>query len=109
MKTRRQFIKLSLKLLTGLGLLFSSVGSGLRKVYAQTKRILLPKGTPLSTLIDKNPADLDARNLELLPLQKFQTMGLTDHEVDLETWRLEIGGNVAAARKQRPVDLPRRF
>jgi DMSO/TMAO reductase YedYZ molybdopterin-dependent catalytic subunit len=99
MKTRRQFIKLIIKLLTGLGLFGSSVASALRKAYAQTKRILLPKGTDLSTLINKNPADLDTRNLELLPLQKFQTMGLTDHDVDLKTWRLEIGGNVASARK----------
>ena len=99
MKTRRQFFKLAIKLLTGVSLLFSSVGSGLKQAYAQTTRILLPKGTGLSTLINKNPADLDTRNLELLPLQEFQTMGLTDHDVDLKTWRLEIGGNVAAARK----------
>jgi DMSO/TMAO reductase YedYZ molybdopterin-dependent catalytic subunit len=99
MKTRRQFFRLTVKLLAGLGLLFSSLGSGLRKIYAQTKRILLPKGTDLSTLINKNPADLDTRNLELLPLQKFQTMGLTDYKVDLTTWRLEIGGNVSVARK----------
>jgi len=99
MKTRRQFIKLTLKLLTFLGVIFSTIGAGLRKAYAQSKRILLPKGTDLSTLINKNPADLDTRNLELLPLQKFQTMGLTDYDVDLKTWQLEIGGNVAAARK----------
>jgi DMSO/TMAO reductase YedYZ molybdopterin-dependent catalytic subunit len=99
MKTRRQFIELTMKFLTGLGLLLSSVGSGLSKAYAQTKRILLPKGTDLSTLINKNPADLDTSNLELLPLQKFQTMGLTDYAVDLKTWRLEIGGNVAIPHK----------
>jgi DMSO/TMAO reductase YedYZ molybdopterin-dependent catalytic subunit len=99
MKTRRQFVKWALKLLTVLGLLFGTIGSGLRRVYAQAKRILLPKGTDLSTLINKNPADLDPRNLELLPLQKFQTMGLTHYDVDLKTWRLEIGGNVAAAHK----------
>ena len=109
MKTRRQFIKLTIKLLTGLGLLFSSVGSGLRKAYAQTKRILLPKGTALSTLTNKNPADLDTRNLELLPLQEFRTMGLTDHEVDLNTWRLEIGGHVTVASKltyEQILELP---
>ena len=99
MKTRRQFIKMTIKLLTGLSLLFSTIGSGLKKAYAQTKRILLPKGTDLSTLINKNPADLDTRNLDLLPLQKFQTMGLTDHEVNIKTWKLEIDGNVAAACK----------
>jgi sulfoxide reductase catalytic subunit YedY len=42
-----------------------------------------------------NPASLDARNLEVLPLKDFQTMGLTDHEVDLKSWQLLIEGNVA--------------
>ena len=99
MKTRRQFIGLTVRLLSAWGLLVCGVGAGLRKAWAQTKRILLPKGTDLNTLINKNPADLDTRHLELLPLQEFQTMGLTDHDTDLKTWRLEIGGNVAAARK----------
>jgi DMSO/TMAO reductase YedYZ molybdopterin-dependent catalytic subunit len=99
MRTRRQFIKIAIEFVIGLGAFFSSVGSWITRAYAQTKRILLPKGTDLSTLINKNPADLDTRNLELLPLQKFRTMGLTDYEVDLKTWRLEIGGNVAAAGK----------
>ena len=99
MKTRRQFIRLALKLLAVLNMIFCGVGVGLRKAWTQTKRILLPKGTDLATLINKNPADLNTRNLELLPLQQFQTMGLTDYEADLKTWRIEIGGNVAAARK----------
>jgi DMSO/TMAO reductase YedYZ molybdopterin-dependent catalytic subunit len=99
MKTRRQFIKSALKLLTLLGLLPGTIGSGLKKAYAQTKRILLPKGTDLSTLINKDPAELDTRNLDLLPLQKFRTMGQTDYEVNLKEWRLEISGNVAAALK----------
>jgi sulfoxide reductase catalytic subunit YedY len=65
------------------------------KAYAKTKRILVPKGTDLSALRSDNPASLDARNLEVLPLKDFQTMGLTDHEVDLKSWQLLIEGNVA--------------
>jgi sulfoxide reductase catalytic subunit YedY len=73
MKTRRQFIKFSVKFLSGLGVFFSAIG----------------------TLRSDNPASLDARNLEVLPLKDFQTMGLTDHEVDLKSWQLLIEGNVA--------------
>jgi DMSO/TMAO reductase YedYZ molybdopterin-dependent catalytic subunit len=109
MRTRRQFIKTAIKFVIALGGFFSTVGTWITRVYAQTKRILLPKGTDLSTLINKNPADLDTRNLELLPVQKFRTMGLTDHEVDLNTWQLKIGGHVAAASKltyEQILELP---
>lgn len=95
MKTRRQFIKFSVKFLSGLGVFFSAIGIWLTKAYAKTKRILVPKGTDLSALRSDNPASLDARNLEVLPLKDFQTMGLTDHEVDLKSWQLLIEGNVA--------------
>ena len=98
MKTRRQFIKFTIEFLVGLGVFFSTIGTWLAKVYAQTKRILLPKGTDLSTLSNKNPATLDTRNLEIIPLKDFETMGLTDHEVDLKSWRLIIKGNIAAPR-----------
>jgi sulfoxide reductase catalytic subunit YedY len=63
-------------------------------VVAQTGKILLPKGTPRESLIDKNPAELDASNLEVTPLENFGTMGLTDHSVSLEKWRLEVEGHV---------------
>ena len=94
MKTRRQFIKFSVKFLSGLGVLFSTIGTWLTKAYAKTKRILVPKDTDLSALRSDNPATLDARNLDVLPLKDFQTMGLSDHEVDLKSWRLLIDGNV---------------
>jgi sulfoxide reductase catalytic subunit YedY len=99
MKTRRQFIKFSLKLLSGLGVFFGTLGSWLAKAYAQTKRILVPKGTDLSALRNENPATLDTRNLEVLPLKDFETMGLTEHEVNLKSWRLLIDGNVAVPTK----------
>jgi DMSO/TMAO reductase YedYZ molybdopterin-dependent catalytic subunit len=96
MKTRRQFIKLTVQFLAGLGMLLGSIGAWFAKAYARTQRILLPKGTDLSTLITKDPADLDTRNLEVLPLENFRTMGLTSHKEDLKSWRLRIEGNVAA-------------
>jgi sulfoxide reductase catalytic subunit YedY len=56
--------------------------------------MILPKGTRMDSLVGKHPADLDTRNLELTPLQAFETMGLDDHDVDLKKWRLEIEGQV---------------
>ena len=96
MRTRRQFIRFSLKVLTAGSLVFTAVGSALRRAWAQTKRIIVPRGTELSALRNENPAALDTRNLEILPLKDFETMGLSDHEVDLQSWRLIVAGNVAA-------------
>jgi len=100
MKKRRRFIKLLLKFFAGLGVLFSPLGAGMRLVWAATKKIVLPKETRMENLISKNPADLDTQNLDLTPLEKFETMGLDDHRVDLNTWQLEIDGRV-----QHPVKL----
>lgn len=98
MKTRRQFIKFTIELLSGVGVFFGGIGPWLKKAYAKTKRIIVPKGTDLSSLRSENPADLDTRNLDILPLKDFETMGLSDHTVDLKSWQLMIKGNIAAPR-----------
>ena len=54
----------------------------------------------MTSLVDKNPADLDTRHLDVIPLEQFETMGLTDHNTDLNTWRLKITGKV-----QKPLNL----
>jgi DMSO/TMAO reductase YedYZ molybdopterin-dependent catalytic subunit len=100
MRKRRQFIKLILGFFAGLGLLFSPLAVGIRWVWAKAQKIILPKGTQVKTLIGKNPANLDTRNLELTPTEKFGTMGLASHQVDLNKWQLEIHGRV-----QRPIKL----
>lgn len=100
MRKRRQFIKLILGFFAGLGLLFSPLAVGIRWVWAKAQKIILPKGTQVKTLIGKNPANLDTRNLELTPTEKFGTMGLASHQVDLNKWQLEINGRV-----QRPIKL----
>lgn len=92
--SRRVFLKRASEILAGLGILLSPCFSFLRMGFAKTKRILLPKGTKRESLLNKNPAHLDARNLEITSLKDFETMGLDDHEVDLNTWRLEIAGHV---------------
>ncbi len=101
MKTRRQFITWVLKWLARLSLIVMTIGATLKKAWAQTKRFIVPRGTDLSTLRNKNPATLDTRNLEVLPLDAFETMGLRNHAVHLPSWRLIIEGNVAV-----PTRLP---
>jgi sulfoxide reductase catalytic subunit YedY len=51
-------------------------------------------------LIGRDPADLDTRNLDLTPLEDFETMGLDDHRVNLNEWQLEVDGLV-----QSPIKL----
>jgi DMSO/TMAO reductase YedYZ molybdopterin-dependent catalytic subunit len=99
MKKRRQFIKLMLGLLGGLGLLFNPLLKGVQVVFAKVKKIILPKGTRMDTLVGQNPANLDTQNLDLTPLEKFETMGLDDFDVDLNKWQLEIDGHVHRSLK----------
>jgi DMSO/TMAO reductase YedYZ molybdopterin-dependent catalytic subunit len=94
MEKRRQFLKLLLGGAAWVGTGLGSVFSMARWVIAETGRIILPKGTPRESLIDKNPAELDARNLEVTPLENFGTMGLTDHAVRIEQWGFEVDGHV---------------
>ena len=101
MKTRRQFISWCLKLLAGLSLFITTIRVTLKKAWAQTKRFIVPRDTDLSTLRNRDPATLDTRNLEVLPLDAFETMGLSNHPVHLPSWRLTIEGNVAV-----PTRLP---
>jgi DMSO/TMAO reductase YedYZ molybdopterin-dependent catalytic subunit len=93
-KTRRQFINLILGFLSGMGIIFSPVANGIRVVFAKAKKMILPKGTRVNSLVSKDPATLDTRNLDLTPVQAFGTMGLSDYEVNLKKWQLEIVGQV---------------
>ena len=100
MNRRRHFIKLILSGFAGLGLVFSPLAAGFRLAWAKAKKIILPKGTRMENLIGQNPANLDTQNLDLTPLEEFETMGLDDHRVNLNKWRLEIDGLV-----QHPIKL----
>ena len=99
-KERRQFVKLLVGCMAAMAGFFSPFVTGIRVVWAKSKKIILPKGTRMGTLVEKNPAGLDTRNLDLTPLQEFETMGLDDHQVDMNKWQLEISGRV-----QHPVKL----
>jgi sulfoxide reductase catalytic subunit YedY len=93
-------MKVAMRGLAGLGLLLNSPFWGVRWVWAKTKKVILPRETNRESLVRRNPAELDARNLEVTPLGDFGTMGLTDHGVNLDTWRLEVAGHV-----RRPLSL----
>jgi sulfoxide reductase catalytic subunit YedY len=86
MWTRRKFLITSVLIPP----FFSKFVSNL---WAQTKRIL-PKGFNRDELKNMNPAEIDARNLEIDPLDKFGTMGPIDFAVDIKTYRLKITGAV---------------
>ena len=83
-----------------IGVFFNPVFSGIKSAYAKAKRILVPRGTEMKSLIGEDPADLDTRDLEIIPLKNFETMGDTGQDVNLEQWRLEITGKV-----KRPFKL----
>ena len=100
METRRKFLQVTLKCVTGLSLFFSPLFRSVNVVFGKAKRIILPSSTEMESLVDKNPAELDTRNLETIPLKDFRTMGLSDQMVDLKDWRLEVTGRV-----KKPLSL----
>ena len=109
METRRTFFKIIFRLTTGMVLGLTTVGSLISRAYARTKRIIVPKGTRMTSLVDKNPAELDTRHLEVIPLTQFETMGLTDHAENIDTWRLKITGKVKkpmALSYRQVLELP---
>jgi sulfoxide reductase catalytic subunit YedY len=95
MNKRRQFFKISIGFLASIGPFFSPLFSVVRWAYAKAKRTILPKGTKRESLVHRNPSSLDTRNLETTPLEDFETMGISDHEVNLDKWRLEVSGRLA--------------
>jgi len=93
MSTRRDWLKGVLKMTLGLGAwgIFHPL---IRSALAKAEKIILPGGTPVNSLIRRNPANLDTRNLLLTPLEDFGTMGLSNHRNRLRDWRLRVDGHV---------------
>lgn len=105
MEERRQFLKVVLGFVGGIGLVFTPLLSMIGSVYGQAKRIIVPKGTKRQSLINENPAHLDTRNLEITPLGDFGTMGLADYKANLQNWRLEVEGRVKKPLKLKYSEL----
>jgi len=87
MYARRNFLKRLCVLFVGALLSIPSF------LWAQAKKIL-PKGFKREELKNMNPAEIDNRNLDVDPLEKFGTMGPTDVAVDVKTYQLKITGAV---------------
>jgi sulfoxide reductase catalytic subunit YedY len=98
--SKRRFLKISIKFIAGIGLLVSPLLSWIRLVRAKVQKMILPKNFPRKDLVDMNPADLDTHKLDITPLKDFETMGITDQDTDLGTWRLKVKGLV-----ERPFQL----
>ena len=90
METRRNFLR------KWAGLSLSGFILPLWGILVSTSRALakelLPAGFPKEQIIQMNPAEIDNRNLEIDPLDKFGTMGPTDIGVDPGTYRLKLTG-----------------
>ena len=74
--------------------------TGIRSAAAKVKKRLLPADTDPRRLFNDDPKYLDTRNLEITPIIKFDTMGDTEVDVDLDKWRLEVTGDV-----RKPIHL----
>jgi DMSO/TMAO reductase YedYZ molybdopterin-dependent catalytic subunit len=95
LKTRREFLRRATGYLMSIGFLSSPLLLAIRTVFAKARKVVLPRGTKRESLINQNPDELDPRNLEITPVEDFGTMGLDDHAVDLDAWRLEVNGHVS--------------
>jgi sulfoxide reductase catalytic subunit YedY len=105
METRRNFIRGILGGLGFVGLLLSPFSVLIRSGLAEAKKIILPKDTKRESLVSRDPTSLDTRNLQITPLKDFDTMGPTDHEVDLNKWRLEVNGHVKTPLKLKYEEI----
>lgn len=95
MNKRREFLKISMGFFGSIGLFLSPLFSAVQWAYAQAKKTILPKGTKRESLVYKNPRLLDTRNLETTALEDFGTMGISDHDVNLNEWHLEVSGRIS--------------
>lgn len=95
MKTRREVIKLLIAVAAGISTFMGKLGTGIQLVFAEAKRRLLAKDTPMSALISQMPTELDTSNLEITPLEEFDTMGQTNYTIAKSNWRLKVTGAVA--------------
>jgi DMSO/TMAO reductase YedYZ molybdopterin-dependent catalytic subunit len=93
-KSRREFFKILAGILMKSAVVAGMVISGVRSAAAFFDRQLLPVGTDPLRLYDEDPEYLDTRNLEITPIVKFDTMGDSRVEVELDKWRLEVTGDV---------------
>lgn len=96
MNPRRAFIARGLRVVAGAALALAWPG----RLWAESKRRILPGHIKATNLFQFNPKSIDNRNLALTPVERFGTMGQSDLAVDPAKWRLVIDGEV-----DRPLSL----
>ncbi len=74
--------------------------AGARSAAAFFEKQVLPADTDPGRLYDEDPEYLDTRNLEVMPINKFDVMGDNQVVVALDKWRLEVTGDV-----RKPLQL----
>jgi DMSO/TMAO reductase YedYZ molybdopterin-dependent catalytic subunit len=94
MKSRREVIRILSRLVFALAGVCSLAAGKAARVYADIKKRILPENTDPSALSGDNPEYLDTRNLRIMPLERFGTMGDVDQRIDTEAWRLRVTGAV---------------
>ncbi|MCG6894281.1 MAG: molybdopterin-dependent oxidoreductase [Desulfobacteraceae bacterium] len=96
MPSRREFMAILSRWSAALGLASFPLAAAVRSAWAgKMQRRKLTSDTELDALVRLDPAELDTSDYPVTPLEGFRTMGLSDHSVNLDRWRLEIGGEVA--------------
>jgi len=99
-RSRREFFRISLGFIMKAGSVAGLLMTGAKSAAAKVKKRLLPAGTDPRRLFNDDPKYLDTRNLEITPIIKFDTMGDTEVDVDINQWRLEVTGDV-----EKPIQL----
>ncbi len=94
-QSRRKFLSKIGFALGALAVLGEPVVAFWAKAWGEVKRRVLNRGTERNSLINENPKNLDARNLDPTPLNDFGNMGLSDHQVNLTRWSLRVEGWVS--------------
>jgi len=99
MQKRRQFLKIAFGCITGICYLPGLAFSAVQRVSLKAQKTILPNGAKPEGLIHKNPRRLYAGNDQITPLKDFRIMGLSDYEVQLDKWSLEVLGRVKSPLK----------
>lgn len=94
MNKRRQFLKLGLGIPISVGFLYNPFVSMIKWVFAKTPGRDLIDSSGKKPSFNENPPPAISDGPGITDLKDFQTMGTTDHVVDLDNWRLEVSGLV---------------
>ena len=107
MLNRREILRATARFLTGLSVYAATGWSRVVVGATAIKKRVLPKGTDPQTLSNQNPEFLDTRNLKVMPLEAFETMGDKTAPFNRDIWRLDVTGTVQVPVKITYADVLR--